>query len=161
MDGGNFNNTGNYNFQPNNPYGSGPSPGYDYNPPSNGNQFHGSQFQLRAWNSFSVDKETLALQLQHQIQTSNSRKRKALLTLALLITALTLCCSYTWLITKVRTLIPHSLTANLPIIGFVGIVASFAMCSSVKHLTVRKAQCGDSSDEDAESAEMPAVCFGQ
>lgn len=142
MNGGNFNNTGNYNFQPHNSYGNGPSPEYDYNPPSNGNQFHGSQFQLRAWNSVSVDKQTLSLQLQHQIQTSNSRKRKALLTLTLLITALTLCCSYTWLITKARTIIlPHSPTANLSIIGFVGILASFAMCSSVKHFTVRRAHC--------------------
>ncbi|TVY41519.1 hypothetical protein LOCC1_G006515 [Lachnellula occidentalis] len=138
MHGENFNNTGNYDFQPSNSYGSGPSPGYDYNPPSNGNQFHGSQFQLRAWES--ADSKTLSLQLQHQTQNSNSRQRRALLALALLITALTLCCSYTWLMTAARTLIPHSSTANLPIIGFVGIVASFAMCSSIKHFTVRRAQ---------------------
>ncbi|TVY25717.1 hypothetical protein LHYA1_G006544 [Lachnellula hyalina] len=141
MNGRHFNNTRNYDFQPNNSYGSGPSPRYDYNPPSNGNQFHGSQFQLRAWNSVPVSEKTPSLQLQHQIQASKSRKRKAFFTLALLITALTLCCSYTWLMTKARTLIPHSSPASLPIIGFVGIVASFAMCSSVKHFTVRRAQC--------------------
>ena len=148
MNGGNFNNPGNYNnFQPNNPYGGGPSPGYDYNPPNNaganGTQFQGGRFQQRAWNS--VEEKTLSLQPQTPLEPKTSRRQKLFFTLLLLSTALTLCYSYTWFLTKLHS-IPHSSTANLPIIGFVGIVASFAMCSSVKHFTVkrlrvRSAQC--------------------
>jgi hypothetical protein len=138
MNGGNFN-QGNYTFQPENTYRGAPSPGYDYNSHNNaganGTQFQGNRFQ-RAWNS--VEEKTLSLQPQ------TSRRHKLLFALILLFMALTLCFSCTWAFTKFHSFIPYSTTANLPIIGFVGIVASFAMCSSVKHFTVqrvRSAQC--------------------
>lgn len=139
--GGSFN-QGNYTFQPNSQYENGPSPGYDYNPNnsymgpgSSGNQFQGNGFQ-RAWNV--IEEKTYSL------KPHTSRWKKSLLVLLFLSVILTICLSYTWLSTKVHAFVPRSSTSNLPIIGFVGIVASFAMCSSVKHFTVqrsRSAQC--------------------
>lgn len=147
MDGDNFNGGDEYTFQPDNDnYGGGPSQSYNYdyfnNSTHNSSQFQGNGFQ-RAWRIV----ETKA----YILPSNTSRHRGLILIILLLSMALTLSFSYAWalssytsVIARVQTFIPDSDSASLSILGLVGIVASFAMCSSVKHFTVRRlrsAQC--------------------
>ncbi|TVY81155.1 hypothetical protein LSUE1_G006908 [Lachnellula suecica] len=126
MTGGNFNNTGNYNYQPDNTYG-GPSQGYEYNPYSNNSTPNNTHFQggfQRAW---------------HVVEEKSSPYSPRWQTLLSFVTLLFLTISLFFSYTSIRC--KEHLQTNLPVIGFLGIVASFAMCSSVKHFTVQRVRC--------------------
>jgi hypothetical protein len=94
------------------------------------------------------------------------------LTLMLLVAFTLLFEAHEWLLTKARMLTPFSLLShpNLPVFGFVGVLASFAMCYtywSVKKLgvqRVRRAQCvstfvvEDSRRNRANASQRPHRC---
>jgi hypothetical protein len=162
MNGGDFNgggfnggtNPGNYYFQPDDPFGNGPSSSnqdYGYNQygnmgaNGNGNQYHGQGFR-HAMHNFEEKTHSVR-------ETQTFRWQRLLFALAILFLAITLCFSYTGPFTKLRSFLVRSITAHMPVLGFVGIVAPLAMCSIVKHFTVqrvRSAQCVSSSFKENE-----------
>jgi hypothetical protein len=153
--GGGFNggtNPGSYYFQPDNPFGNGPSSSnqnYGYNQydnmgaNGNGNQYQGQGFR-HAMHNFEEKAPSAR-------RTQTFRWQRLFFALAILSLAITLCFSYTGPFTKLRSFIVRSIAAHMPVLGFVGIVAPLAMCSIVKHLTVqrvRSAQCVSSYFDD-------------
>jgi hypothetical protein len=158
MNGGNFNgggfnggtNTGNYYFQHDGPFGNGPSSSnqnYGYNQygnmGANGTQYQGQGFR-HAMHNFEGKTHSAR-------RTQTFRWQRLLFALAILSLAITLCFSNTGPFTKLRSFIVRSITAHMPVLGFVGIVAPLAMCSIVKHFTiqrVRSSQCVSLSFEE-------------
>lgn len=146
---GGMNQGGYYNFQDNNNFGDPSSQGDNgngYNTPRSGGYppFQGTWTRNRAKASPFTARHWFAKALQ------TYRHHKFLLLTLLLLVAFTLLFqAHEWLLVEVRKFTPISLLShpNLPVFGFVGVLASFAMCYaywSVKKLgvqRVRRAQC--------------------
>jgi hypothetical protein len=151
MNSGNFggggSNQGQFNYQGGNTYGRTGNQRYRWNA-SNGsgsgsNQFQGNFFGVRhmEWDG------QYTLQILGAKAQQNRRGLKLLILLLLLLLAIAIGFTYDWIITKARMAIPRAaagIRSHLPIMGFVVLMASTAICLSIKHLAVqrvRRAQC--------------------
>jgi len=145
MNNGNFggrgNNQGHYNYQGGNMYGRTGIQGYGWNAsPGSGsgsNQYQGNFFGARQ----------LARDSQYTLQIwclkgqQKARCLNFLLLLLLLLLVVSFGFTHDWIISKARMAIPRaaaSIRSHLPVVGFVTLIASVAMCLSIKHLTVQR-----------------------
>lgn len=153
MNNGNFTtggmNQGGFYYQNDNsfedPGSQGDDNGNGYNTPRSG----GFPFQGNwAWHRSKESPSTARYWYAKTLQTYRHHKF-ILLTLVLLVAMTCLYQAHEWLLNKARVFTPLALLShpNLPVFGFVGVLASFAMCYSywsVKKLgiqRVRRAQC--------------------
>ncbi|KAE8454529.1 hypothetical protein EG329_000152 [Mollisiaceae sp. DMI_Dod_QoI] len=130
----NFNTPSNFTFQNGNAFGGDP---YDYNPSQgsdNGGDSQGHLFGGSRYLSRGMDYIPQVL----CAKTPQNCQRQVYLVLGLcLIAFLTIGLAHEWVFPKARTaFLPaaNTLHSHLPAVGFIGIVASFATCFSVKHL---------------------------
>lgn len=150
MDNGNGNFTtggmnqggGYYNFQNNNNIGDPSSQGDN----DGGNTPRSGGFPQGNWTR--TRNRAKASPLTARYWYAKYRHHKFLLLTLLLLVAFTLLFkAHDWVLTKARSITPTSQNPNLPVLGFVGFLASFAMCYtywSVKKVgvqRVRRAQC--------------------
>jgi hypothetical protein len=146
MNGGNFggggNNQGQF-YQGGNTYGRTGNQGYGWNA-SNGsgsgsNQFQESFFGARAtaWDS------QFSLQIWCAKAQQKGRHMNFVILLIVLLLAITFGYTHDWIITKARMAIPRATAGvrpQLPIIGFVLLMAPIAVSLVINHLTVQRAQ---------------------
>lgn len=141
-------NQGNFFYQDNNNFEDPGSQGGDENgyttPRSGGHPFQGN------WARHRVKASPFTARYWYGKAMQTYRHHKVVtFTLMLLVALILLFQAHEWLLTKARMFTPLSLLShpNLPVFGFVGVLASFAMCYtywSVKKLgvqRVRRAQC--------------------
>lgn len=134
-----FNTPGNFTFPGGNAYDGSP---YDYNASqgsdngggqSPANIFPGGRYSSRG---SDYSPQVLCIGVQQKCH------RQLYLALGLCIFALTTIGFADWIFPKARTaFIPSvNIHSHLPIVGFLGMLASFATCFSAKHLAGRRAQ---------------------
>ncbi|KUJ09288.1 uncharacterized protein LY89DRAFT_741014 [Mollisia scopiformis] len=136
-----FNAPGNFTFNNNNAYGGSP---YDYNASqdsdngggqSPANMFGGTRY-------LSLDTHTTPLVLSAKVEQKCQRQLYLALGLCLVVFA-TIGLTHDWILPKARTVfLPATIAMNshLPLVGFFGIVASFATSFSAKHLAGQRSQ---------------------
>jgi len=151
MNDGNFGggtNQGQFDFRDGNAYGGPGSQGYGYDPSnasgSGSNNYQGNMFggarQMRQNSPFTF--RVLYAKAQQR-----SRGQTLFLVFLLLLILTLFSFTHDWVIAKAKMGIPRAAAGfrnHLPMMGFVGIVASFAICLSMKHLAVqrvRRARC--------------------
>jgi hypothetical protein len=147
VDRGNFgaggNSQGQFNYYGGNSYGMTGNPefGWNFNGSGSGsNRYQGNLFGARqmAWDG-QHSLEILCWKAQQ-----HGPRLKVLLLLLLVLFALTFGFTYIWIMTKARMAIPQvtaSIRCHLPILGFVILLSSLAMCPLIQFLTLRGERC--------------------
>jgi hypothetical protein len=147
VDRGNFgaggNSQGQFNYYGGNSYGMTGNPEFGWNSNGSGsgsNRYQGNLFGARqmAWDG-QHSLEILCWKAQQ-----HGPRLKVLLLLLLVLFALTFGFTYIWIMTKARMAIPQvtaSIRCHLPILGFVILLSSLAMCPLIQFLTLRGERC--------------------